>query len=224
MKQAINRGADLPLADAAELDQSLRRPLEATRDYEEGIRAHFEKRKPVFPRGVAKVFRIVRVRPCCRARSQQSAARPHQQTVSERHDHETEHGNKPLSGMRVVDFSRFFAGPYCAQLLGDLGAEVVKVEIPGGGDPLRLQGPPFLHGNGITYYATNRNKRSLTLDMQTEEGKKLARRLCLKADVVLENFRPDVMPRLGLGYDSLARTTRAWCMRRYPDSAPTGPT
>jgi succinate--hydroxymethylglutarate CoA-transferase len=112
--------------------------------------------------------------------------------------------SKPLSGMRVVDFSRFFAGPYCAQLLGDLGADVVKVELPGEGDPLRSQGPPFLHGNGITYYATNRNKRSLTLDMQTAEGRKLARRLCLKADVVLENFRPDVMPRLGLGYASLA--------------------
>jgi succinate--hydroxymethylglutarate CoA-transferase len=113
-------------------------------------------------------------------------------------------GNKPLSGIRVADFTRFFAGPYCAQLLGDLGAEVVKVELPGSGDPLRIQGPPFHHGNGITYYATNRNKRSLTLDMQTEEGRKLARRICLKADVVLENFRPDVMPRLGLGYESLA--------------------
>ena len=113
--------------------------------------------------------------------------------------------SKPLSGIRIVDFTRFFAGPYCAQLLGDLGAEVVKVELPGNGDPLRIQGPPFLHGNGITYYATNRNKRSLTLDMQTEEGKKVARRLCLKADVVLENFRPDVMPRLALDYESLAK-------------------
>ena len=132
--------------------------------------------------------------------------------------------NKPLSGIRVVDFTRFFAGPYCAQLLGDLGAEVVKVEIPGGGDPLRPQGPPFLHGNGITYYATNRNKRSLTLDMQTEEGKKLARRLCLKADVVLENFRPDVMPRLGLDTKVWRRTIRDWSMRRFRDLAPTGPT
>jgi succinate--hydroxymethylglutarate CoA-transferase len=119
--------------------------------------------------------------------------------------HASPSANKPLTGIRVVDFSRFFAGPYCAQLLGDLGAEVVKVELPGSGDPLRLQGPPFLHGNGITYYATNRNKRSLTLDLQTGEGKKVARRLCLKADVVLENFRPDVMPRLGLGYDSLSQ-------------------
>ncbi len=90
-------------------------------------------------------------------------------------------------------------------MLGDLGAEVVKVEMPGDGDPLRIQGPPFHHGNGITYYATNRNKRSLTLDMQTDEGKKVARRLCLKADVILDNFRPDVMPRLGLGYESLAK-------------------
>lgn len=119
--------------------------------------------------------------------------------------HPPQSRNKPLSGIRVLDFSRFFAGPYCAQLLGDLGAEVVKVEIPGSGDPLRNQGPPFLHGNGITYYATNRNKRSLTLDLQSEAGKKLARRLCLKADVVLENFRPDVMPRMGLDYDNLAQ-------------------
>ena len=112
--------------------------------------------------------------------------------------------NKPLSGIKVVDFSRFFAGPYCGQLLGDLGADVIKVELPDGGDPLRMQGPPFHHDNGITYYATNRNKRSLTLDLQTVEGKKIARDLCLKADVVLENFRPDVMQRLGLDYHSLS--------------------
>jgi succinate--hydroxymethylglutarate CoA-transferase len=111
---------------------------------------------------------------------------------------------KPLTGVKVVDFTRFFAGPYCAQLLGDLGADVVKVELPSGGDPLRGQGPPFHHGNGITFYATNRNKRSLTLDMQSDEGRGIARELCLRADVVLENFRPDVMPRLGLGYETLS--------------------
>lgn len=112
--------------------------------------------------------------------------------------------HKPLSGIRVVDFSRFFAGPYCAQLLGDLGAEVIKVERPGEGDPLRVQGPPFHHNNGITFYATNRNKRSITLDLQSHQGQETARSLCLKADVVLENFRPDVMPRLKLGYDDLS--------------------
>jgi succinate---hydroxymethylglutarate CoA-transferase len=112
---------------------------------------------------------------------------------------------KPLAGVRVADFTRIFAGPYCAQLLGDLGADVVKIEIPKVGDPLRTQGPPFHEGNGLTFYAANRNKRSITLDMQTARGKAIGRELCLKADVVLENFRPDVMGRLGLGYDDLSR-------------------
>jgi succinate---hydroxymethylglutarate CoA-transferase len=114
------------------------------------------------------------------------------------------HTPKPLSGIKVVDFSRFMAGPYCAQLLGDLGADVIKVELPGAGDPVRLQGPPFANQNGITFFATNRNKRSITIDMQTDAGRTLARELCLAADVVLENFRPDVMPRLGLDYKTLS--------------------
>ena len=112
--------------------------------------------------------------------------------------------SKPLTGIRIADFTRILAGPYCAQLLGDLGADVVKVEIPGAGDPLRTQGPPFHEGNGLTWYAANRNKRSITLDMQTARGKEIARELCLKADVVLENFRPGVMGRLGLGYEELS--------------------
>lgn len=112
--------------------------------------------------------------------------------------------NKPLTGIRVADFTRILAGPYCAQLLGDLGAEIVKIEIPAGGDPLRTQGPPFYEGNGLTYYAANRNKRSMALDMQSDRGKAIARELCMKADVVLENFRPGVMQRLGLGYEDLA--------------------
>jgi succinate--hydroxymethylglutarate CoA-transferase len=112
---------------------------------------------------------------------------------------------KPLAGIRVADFTRILAGPYCAQLLGDLGADIVKVEIPGGGDPLRAQGPPFHEGNGLTYYAANRNKRSITLDMQTPHGREIARQLCLRADVVLENFRPGVMNRLGLSYGELSR-------------------
>src|SRR5690606_16707482 len=108
-----------------------------------------------------------------------------------------------LSGLRVIDFTRILAGPYCAMLLGDLGADVVKVEIPGTGDPLRRQGPPFLHDNGMTFWAANRNKRSFALDLKSEEGLALARRLCARADVLVENFRPDVMSRLGLDYDTL---------------------
>lgn len=117
----------------------------------------------------------------------------------------SKNNKKPLTGIKVIDFSRVFAGPYCSMLLGDLGAEVVKVEIPGSGDPLRNQGPPFHHGMGITYLAANRNKKSITIDMQTAEGKDLAFNLCTKADVLLENFRPDVMGRLGLDYDKVSK-------------------
>lgn len=116
----------------------------------------------------------------------------------------TSEKKKPLSGVKVVDFTRIFAGPYCAMLLADLGAEVVKIEMPGQGDPLRTQGPPFHHGIGITFLATNRNKRSITLNLQSREGQEIALGLCRQADVVLENFRPDVMPRLGLGYEALS--------------------
>ncbi len=111
---------------------------------------------------------------------------------------------KPLAGVKIVDFTRVFAGPYCSMLLADLGAEVVKVEMPGQGDPLRTQGPPFHHGIGITFLATNRNKRSITLNLQSAEGQDIARKLCAQADVVIENFRPDVMPRLRLGYEELS--------------------
>jgi len=131
--------------------------------------------------------------------------------------------NKPLSGIRVVDFTRFFAGPYCAQLLGDLGADVVKIELPGTGDPLRTQGPPFVHGNGITYYATNRNKRSLTLDLRNPEGVRVARDLCLKADVVLENFRPGVLKRMGLDYESLAAEAPGLVHASISGFGPDGP-
>ncbi|PZQ78332.1 MAG: formyl-CoA transferase [Variovorax paradoxus] len=116
-----------------------------------------------------------------------------------------EQGKKPLAGLKVIDFTRVFAGPYCTMLLADLGADVVKVEMPGEGDPLRTQGPPFHHGLGITYLAANRNKRSLTLDMGTAEGKQIAFDLCKGADVLVENFRPGVMPRLGLAYEELKK-------------------
>jgi succinate--hydroxymethylglutarate CoA-transferase len=112
---------------------------------------------------------------------------------------------KPLTGIKVIDFTRVLAGPYCSMLLGDLGADVVKIELPDGGDALRHQGPPFLHDNGVTYLAANRNKRSLTLDLKSARGMALAHRLCNEADVLVENFRPDVMPRLGFGYPQLSR-------------------
>jgi len=112
---------------------------------------------------------------------------------------------KPLAGIRVLDFTRIYAGPYCTMLLGDHGADVVKVEVPGG-DPVRRQGPPFHHGMGMTFLAANRNKRSIVLDAKKPEDLDLIRRLASRADVIVENFRPDVMARLGLAYDTLAKT------------------
>ncbi len=111
--------------------------------------------------------------------------------------------NKPLFGIRVLDFTRLFAGPFGTMLLGDLGADVVKVEAPNG-DPIRHQGPPFFEGLSMSFLAVNRNKRSVVLDMKTAKGKDQARRMALMADVVVENFRPGVMDRLGLGYETLS--------------------
>lgn len=110
---------------------------------------------------------------------------------------------KPLDGIKVLDFTRLFAGPFCTMLLGDLGADVAKIEAPEG-DSIRPQGPPFYKGFSFSYLAVNRNKRSIVIDMKTDEGRALARRLALAADVIVENFRPGVMDRLGLGYESLA--------------------
>jgi succinate--hydroxymethylglutarate CoA-transferase len=110
---------------------------------------------------------------------------------------------KSLTGIRVLDFTRLFAGPFCTMLLGDLGADVVKIEAPEG-DPIRHQGPPFHHGHSMSYLAVNRNKRSIVLDFKVSEAKALAKQLAGAADVIVENFRPGVMDRLGLGYDALA--------------------
>lgn len=111
---------------------------------------------------------------------------------------------KALSGLKVLDLTRLYAGPYCTMLLGDLGADVVKVEVPNG-DPIREQGPPFHKGHGLSFLAVNRNKRSIVIDLKTVEGKELASKLCREADVIVENFRPGVMDRLGLGYEEIKK-------------------
>ena len=109
---------------------------------------------------------------------------------------------KALNGIKVLDFTRLFAGPFCTMLLGDLGADVVKLEAPDG-DPIRHQGPPFHGGHSMSFLAVNRNKRSVVLDLKSAPGREQARQLALSADVIVENFRPGVMDRLGLGYDAL---------------------
>jgi crotonobetainyl-CoA:carnitine CoA-transferase CaiB-like acyl-CoA transferase len=109
----------------------------------------------------------------------------------------------PLDGILVADFSRVLAGPYATMLLGDLGADVIKVERPDGGDDTRAWGPPW-HGDASTYYlTTNRNKRSVALDLTDEGDRGLARTLALRADVLVESFRPGLMARWGLDGDSL---------------------
>jgi crotonobetainyl-CoA:carnitine CoA-transferase CaiB-like acyl-CoA transferase len=108
-----------------------------------------------------------------------------------------------LKGLKVIDFSRVVAGPYSTMLLGDMGAEVIKVERPGTGDDSRSWGPPS-RGEVSTYFlGLNRNKKSIAIDLATERGADLARELVAGADVVIESFRPGVMERLGLGYESL---------------------
>jgi crotonobetainyl-CoA:carnitine CoA-transferase CaiB-like acyl-CoA transferase len=111
--------------------------------------------------------------------------------------------------LRVLDFSRVLAGPFATMMLADLGAEVTKVERPGGGDETRAWGPPHDERGEATYFlAVNRNKGSIVLDLATDEGRAEARRLALAADVVVENFRPGVMAKLGLDYPSLAGNPR----------------
>lgn len=111
----------------------------------------------------------------------------------------------PLSGIRVLDFTRVVAGPYCTMLLGDFGADVIKVEEPGGGDELRALGPPFIEGESVFYLSLNRNKRSVAVDLKQPVGRAAMLRLVRSVDVVVENFRPGVMERLGLGYAALRR-------------------
>ena len=109
-----------------------------------------------------------------------------------------------LSGIRVVDLSRILSGPFCSMFLADMGAEVIKIEDVGEGDPVRKQG--ILRNGYSLYFASfNRNKRSLTLDLRSAQGKEILRKLIATADVVLDNFRPGVMDKIGLGRDDLAR-------------------
>lgn len=108
----------------------------------------------------------------------------------------------PLDGLRVLDFSRLFAGPLCTMQLADLGADVIKVESPGG-DDARHFGPPFLGGEGMNFMALNRGKRSIVLDLKAEDDRRTATRLAARADIVVENFRPGVAERLGIGYEQL---------------------
>jgi formyl-CoA transferase len=112
-------------------------------------------------------------------------------------------GQAPLEGIRVIDLTRIIAGPYCAMVLGDLGAEVIKIEQPKIGDESRAWGPPWVKEVSAYFISINRNKKSLTLNFKNPQGIEIFKNLVKKADVVLENFRPGTLDELGIGYEVL---------------------
>jgi crotonobetainyl-CoA:carnitine CoA-transferase CaiB-like acyl-CoA transferase len=112
----------------------------------------------------------------------------------------------PLEGLKVLDLSRVLAGPYATMVLADLGADVVKVEHPGRGDDTRHWGPPFTGGEAAYFLSVNRNKRSIGVDLKTEEGVERIKKLAAGADVLIENMRRGALEKLGLGYEALKET------------------
>src|SRR5438128_10841634 len=115
---------------------------------------------------------------------------------------------KPLDDLFVVDLSRILSGPVCSMLLADMGAEVVKVEPPPSGDDSRQWGPPFIGGISTYFLSVNRNKKSLSLNHKTAEGQRVLWKLIERADVLIENFRPGVLEKLGFGYEAVAKVQR----------------
>src|SRR3970282_213353 len=110
---------------------------------------------------------------------------------------------QPLDDLLVIDLTRALAGPFCTVMLSDLGARVIKVETPDGGDDTRGWGPPFIGAESAYFLGVNRNKESLTLNLKDPRGRDILLRLLTRAEVLVENFRPGIMDRFGLGYAAL---------------------
>ena len=110
---------------------------------------------------------------------------------------------RPLDGIRVLDLTRVVSGPYCTMQLGDLGAEVIKIERPGEGDDTRAFAPPYQGDQAAYFLSINRNKKSITLDLKSAAGKEILWKLIDLSDVLVENFRPAAMERLGFGYEAV---------------------
>ncbi|HLS79823.1 MAG TPA: CoA transferase, partial [Steroidobacter sp.] len=132
-----------------------------------------------------------------------------------------EHG--PLANLRVIEAGTLLAGPFCGQLLGDMGAEVIKIEAPGQGDPMRQWGREKAHGKSLWWPVVARNKKSITLDLRRPEGQELLRDLTARADFLLENFRPGTMEKWGCGYEQLAQRNPGLIMIRVSGFGQTGP-
>ncbi|MGF1470434.1 MAG: CaiB/BaiF CoA transferase family protein [Rubrobacteraceae bacterium] len=136
---------------------------------------------------------------------------------------EERNGPRPLEGVRVVEMGSLLAGPFCGQLLGDFGAEVIKVEPPGKGDPMREWGRHRKGGRTLWWPIIARNKKAVTLNLREEEGQDLARRLIAEADILIENFRPGTMEKWGLGYDDLSGRNPGLIMVRVSGFGQSGP-
>ncbi len=129
----------------------------------------------------------------------------------------------PLEGLLVIDVATFIAAPYCAALLSEFGAEVLKVEHPIGGDPCRNFGTPSQRGDTLAWLSEARNKKSITLDLRAKNGAETFRQLCSRADIVTENFRPGTLEKWGLGYDVLAQDNPRLIMLRVSGYGQDGP-
>jgi formyl-CoA transferase len=133
---------------------------------------------------------------------------------------------KPLAGVKVVEFGTLIAGPFCSRILGEFGAEVIKIEAPGEGDPLRKWRKLYPTGDGETslwWFVQARNKQSVTINLKHPQGIEIARKLVCDADIVIENFRPGVMEKLGLGWDALSAINPGLVMVRLSGFGQTGP-
>ena len=133
---------------------------------------------------------------------------------------------KPLAGVKVVEFGTLIAGPFCSRILGEFGAEVIKIETPGEGDPLRKWRKLYPTGDGETslwWFVQARNKQSVTINLKHPQGIEIARKLVCDADIVIENFRPGVMEKLGLGWDALSAINPGLVMVRLSGFGQTGP-
>ncbi len=134
----------------------------------------------------------------------------------------TEPATGPMAGTRVLDLTRILAGPLCTMMLGDMGAEVIKVEPPGTGDDTRGWGPPFAAGEAAYFLGINRNKRSITLNMAAPAGQKILAELIAKADVLVDNFKIGTLAKWGFTDAGSRRTRRGWCAARSPATARAG--
>ncbi len=128
----------------------------------------------------------------------------------------------PLAGIKVLELGTLIAGPFCARMLGEFGAEVIKVESPQGGDPIRTW-RVLKDGTSLWWSVQSRNKKSLTLNMKSEKGREIARQLALEADIIIENYRPGVLEKWGMGYEQLKAINPATIMVRLSGFGQTGP-